>query len=701
MKKLQILFALFFVLQLQAQVISEFIHVDQFGYLPNSNKVAVLSNPQVGYNSAFSYTPSSSLEIRNATTDALVLTIEPQVWNNGNTHTTSGDKGWWLDFSALTQEGTYYIIDVANKERSSSFTISEAIYTDIIKAAGRMFYYNRCNLDKAEPYAEGWTDGMNFNNALQDYNVRFIEDPANSAIEKDLSGGWFDAGDYNKYVTFASPALHDLLWAFADNSIAFGDHWNIPESNNGVPDILDEVKWELDWLLKMVNPDGSAHIKMGSQNYSENSASPPSNNIDQRFYGPTCTSASIAVAGVFAHAALTYKDIDGFEEYSELLTQYAIAAYQYAQPFIVNNTLQTNCDDGSIVAGDADRTIEQQQNEFLSAAVYLFALTEDTTYESYIIDNALSTEPIENNFWGVGTTVLNDALLLYSTLPDANATTVNAITNSITTTVTNNYNGFFGFNDADLYRAFMPEWSYHWGSNSPKAAYGNLNQLIVNRNIAPSQNDNFNNYVDEAIHYFHGVNPQGLVYLSNMYAYDAERSVNEIYHGWFADGTDYDNALTSTIGPAPGFMTGGPNRNFSVASLSPPFGQPDQKSYLDFNDDFPNNSWEISEPAIYYQAAYIRLLANRVDAEQVLATDDRIIKPTRFTIYPNPAETSITIPELIPGDRVVIFTSEMREVKNFTVVDRTPIDITDFASGLYFLKISSNKGTGFLRLVLK
>ena len=696
---------LFFVCLLSfsmyGQSISPFIHVDQFGYLPNSDKVAVLSNPQVGYNSNLVYTPSAVLEIRNSTTNAMVLEIAPQTWNNGDTHDASGDQGWWLDFTELTQVGTYYIIDVPNNERSSSFTISEATYTNVMKAAGRMFYYNRCNLEKAEPFAQGWTDGTNFNNSLQDYNTRDIDDPNNSDLEKDLSGGWFDAGDYNKYVTFASPALHDLLWAYEENPDAFGDDWNLPESNNGVSDLLDEIKWELDWLLKMNNTDGSTHIKMGSQNFNENIASPPSANTDQRFYGPTCSAASIAVAGVFAHAAMVYGTIDGYEDYSQILEQRAVTSYQYAKTFIDTNTLQTNCDDGSIVAGDADRTINEQKNEFLVAAVHLFALTDNEDYNTYIVDNALSTSPIVDEFWGVDTIMVNDALLLYTTLPDANVAISTSITGSIATRVANNYNGFFGFNGDDLYRAFMPEWSYHWGSNSPKAAYGNLNQLIVKRNVAPAQNEDFNRYIDEAIHYFHGVNPQGIVYLSNMYSHGAGRSVNEIYHTWFADGTEYDNALTSAIGPAPGFLAGGPNRNFTIETLSPPFGQPDQKSYLDFNDGYPNNSWEISEPAIYYQAAYIRLLANRVDAEQLLAVASVNAVTSVFNVYPNPAETIITIPELTSGDAVAIFTSEMRKIEDLSFLDTNEIDVSSYASGLYFLRIISKKGTGFLRLLIK
>lgn len=114
----------------------------------------------------------------------------------------------------------------------------------------------------------------------------------------------------------------------------------------------------------------------------------------------------------------------------------------------------------------------------------------------------------------------------------------------------------------------------------------------------------------EQVHYFHGVNPQGMVYLSNMYAFGGDRCANEIYHTWFNDGTIYDNALTSPNGPAPGYVVGGPNADYTIGSQSPPFGQPRQKSYLDFNTGWPTNSWEITEPAIYYQAAYIRLLAH-------------------------------------------------------------------------------------------
>ena len=114
----------------------------------------------------------------------------------------------------------------------------------------------------------------------------------------------------------------------------------------------------------------------------------------------------------------------------------------------------------------------------------------------------------------------------------------------------------------------------------------------------------------EILHYLHGVNPLNLTYLSNMYAYGAENSVNEIWHDWFSDGTEYDNALASDKGPAPGYLTGGPNKNYT-GSASPPLGEPYQKAYKDWNDG-ADRAWEITEPSIYGQSAYLKLLSKFV-----------------------------------------------------------------------------------------
>ncbi|MEQ1359238.1 glycoside hydrolase family 9 protein, partial [Salmonella enterica] len=85
---------------------------------------------------------------------------------------------------------------------------------------------------------------------------------------------------------------------YQENPPAFGDDFDIPESGNGVPDILDEVRWETDWLEKMQFPDGSAALKVGETVYA--AAAPPSSDRNTRYYIPSCTSSTIAVAGMFA-----------------------------------------------------------------------------------------------------------------------------------------------------------------------------------------------------------------------------------------------------------------------------------------------------------------------------------------------------------------------------------------------------------------
>ncbi|MEM9822032.1 MAG: glycoside hydrolase family 9 protein [Bacteroidota bacterium] len=598
-----------FVLQTNAQI-SPFIHVDQFGYRTTDPKVAVLSNPQTGFNAALSYTPGSTIELKNALDGSVVWSGTPTAWNNGATHAQSGDQGWWLNFSSFTTPGDYYLYDPTNNEQSATFAIRQQMYEQVLNASMKMFYYNRCNFTKAAPFAaNGWTDGMNFMNNLQDANCRFIDDPNNSALEKDLHGGWFDAGDYNKYVTFVYPTIHNLLWAFKENANVFSDNTNIPESGNGIPDILDELKWELDWLLRMHNSDGSTILKMGSKNYAENTSAPPSANTDPRYYGPTCTSASIAAAAMFAHAATIYAAFPSMSDFADDLETAAVQSWDYFIPFFNANTLETDCDNGSIVAGDADWTITEQHEAALTAAVHLFELTGDADYNTHVQTNVPINDPIISSWWGGYKISLYDALLHYTTLPGSSSSVSSTIRNSLMTAANNNWDGFYGFSNSDLYRAFMPDAAYHWGSSSPKSAYALLNMLLVKYNINPANQNDYKRKALEQLHYFHGVNPLGLVYLSNMYDYGGDRCVNEIYHTWFADQSIWDNAITSTYGPAPGYVSGGANSSFTIASLSPPFGQPDQKSYLDFNDDWPNNSWEISEPSQAYQGIYVRHLA--------------------------------------------------------------------------------------------
>ncbi len=695
MKNILLIFMMCYAVVIQGQN-SDFIHIDQFGYLPHHTKVAIISNPEVGFNSSLAYVVGNTLEVRDAITDAVVFTGSPLVWDTGNVHSQSGDSGWWFDFSSVITPGDYYIFDPTNNESSAVFEINTNVYDKLLKTASKMFFYNRCGFVKSQPYAlPGFEDTMSF---AQDEFTRDVYDQNNTATTKDMRGGWFDAGDYNKYVTFASGPVHQLLWAYQENTSLFTDNFNIPESGNGIPDILDELKWELDWLLKMINTDGTVHLKMGSRNYAENSAAPPSTNTDTRYYAPTCTSATIAASGMLAHAAKVFGEIPSLNAYASILEDKAILTWNAVIDDLNNHTLEENCDDGSVVSGDADRDAQEQRQMALSTAIYLFDLTGDSSYNNYIIANSNDTLVLSNENWDNYNLESAEALLHYTTLANAHSALVNTILSSATTSSSNNYNNYFQFNELDLYRAYSNDWTYHWGSNLPKANMGNLNLLFKKHQINSTDTSTFELRAKEALHYFHGVNPLDLVYLSNMEDLGAENSITQLFHLWFNDGTDWDDSSSSLYGPAPGYLVGGANAYYNAnTNLTPPYNQPLQKSYLDFNNGYPDNSWELSEPAIYYQAAYIRLLSSVIlldldDTTLQNATED--LSTNEVTLTPNPSKDWIQIhTQNKESIKLSIFSTAGKLVYQKDNFTQEKINISHLKSGIYLVVIQSQDST--------
>jgi endoglucanase len=208
--------------------ITEFIKTDQFGYKPADQKIAVISDPQTGYNASLSFTPGATYEVRNWFTDAMVFSGAVTAWNSGATHAQSGDKVWWFDFSSFVTPGSYYIFDPSNNVGSYRFEIDDCIYNETLKRAMRMFYYQRSGFAKQYPYADtGFVDGASHTGIQQDLDCRLYNNNSASTT-RNLSGGWFDAGDYNKYVNFAWSALCDLLLAYQEDPGVWFDNYNIP-----------------------------------------------------------------------------------------------------------------------------------------------------------------------------------------------------------------------------------------------------------------------------------------------------------------------------------------------------------------------------------------------------------------------------------------------------------------------------------------
>ncbi len=602
-------------------VISDHIHVDQFGYRPSAQKVCVISDPQVGFNAPESFVPGSTYEVRQWHDDVSVFSAFITTWKEGVPHDQSGDKVWWFDFSSVTTPGDYYVFDPTNNVGSYRFSIGEDVYNKALNLATKMYYYQRCGAPKTTTHAGDWQDDACHIHSLQDINCRSISDPNNAAAEKDLSGGWHNAGDYNKYVTHSWSTVHDLLFAYQENPTVFSDDNGIPESGNGVPDLLDELKVELDWLVKMQQSNGAVLMKVAVPCFE--AASPASTDLTQRFYGPEQASATRAVASMFAHAAVVYRGLPNatMQAYGDNLLSKAELAWNWVQ----NNPATSSYDNSGFCSLNPEWSANDQNEALTGAAALLFAATGNTAYRSYFEDNYTSIRPYSWTYWYALQSTIQDIMLYYASLPNATDTVANNIKiNCTTSTNSNNVNMLPAWMDnMDAYRAYLKDSDYGWGSNRWKANTANIFCNMMEYNLYPSNNTHYLNAAENYVHFLHGVNPINKLMLTNMGDYGAEQSCDEIYHAWFGDGTVYDNAQTSLYGPPPGFLTGGFNPNFVPAqgTISPPQGQPHQKAYKDWNTGWPENSWELTEPTIYYQAAYIKLLSKFVSQSIVLPAE--------------------------------------------------------------------------------
>jgi hypothetical protein len=613
MRRLALLVALLLAPALHAAPPADFhFKVDQFGYPEAAVKVAVIANPIAGFDAPDPYLPPAALEVRRFGDDSLAFSGAVTSWRGGMTHAQSGDQVWWFDFSALQAPGSYYVFDPASGRGSARFDIGDAVYDGVLRQAMRSFYYQRCGSARDAVHAgASWADAACHTGPAQDRDCRAVLDPT-AASARDLSGGWHDAGDYNKYVNFADAPVHDLLLAFEEHPAVWGDDTGIPESGNCVPDLLDELRWELDWFLRMQEPDGSVLHKVSVIDFS--GASPPSADAGPRRWAEATASATISAAGACAHAAIVYRQQadPALQAYATALETAALAAWDWlaANP----GRIPSSYDNQGFVNSSAEDDAYQQATNRVCAASYLFALTSDPRFRSHV---DLNYDAVHLLQWGYAYPFemeYQDCLLYYTQTAGATAAVAADITAAYRDSMRADSLAPHRAGD-DAYRAWLGDTDYTWGSSRTKSALGSMFLDVVRHGLDPGAEAEYTAAAATYLHYMHGVNPLATVYLSNMNASGAERSVDEFYHSWFADGSDWDNAVTSRFGPAPGFVPGGANPSFRPdpayggPPIAPPENQPIQKSYASWNTSWPENSWEVTENAIGYQGAYVRLLA--------------------------------------------------------------------------------------------
>ncbi|MBX2872618.1 MAG: glycoside hydrolase family 9 protein [Saprospiraceae bacterium] len=682
------------------------LKIDQIGYLPTVDKIAVISQAQSGYNALETYEPSSTLQIRSLGDDSVVYSGDIAVWGNGQVHEQSGDKVWHFDFSEVQMQGEYYVYDPVNQVGSYPFKIADDIYNEALKLAVRTFYYQRCGTDKPETYAgAAFADGVNFMGAQQDTDCRLYSN-TDASTSRDLQGGWFDAGDYNKYVNFAYQPMVDLLFAYLYYPEIWTDDYNIPESGNGVPDLLDEVKWELDWLLRMQEVDGGILSVVGG-----GYVSPPSAETAPRFYGPATTAASYSAATMMALGSIVFEEV-GNTAYAKTLLDAAIAAYDWAG----SNPNQVFYNSGQLAAGEQQLDDYNTKMRQLTSAIFLYAKTGEGSYQTFVENNYADSHLQQWGWASMYEEPYHKAMLFYTQQFGVGSSVSDEIIGDYVNSVKNAGDHLPSYqNGEDPYLAYLGTQNYTWGSNNTKGGQANIFLNMIHFGLDTDNDEVYKAAAAGYVHYFHGLNPNNLVYLTKMEAYGGDNSCQEMYHSWFGDGTAWDN------NPPPAYVVGGPNPSYSMdgccntnscanlnnlcdaGSLTPPFGQPAQKAYKDFNTSWPQNSWQLSEPAIYYQSSYIKVLAAFTAAMTPTSAEDPETVPLKVNIFPNPTRGMIQVNALEEGIAgIKLFDAAGRLVWQQQREDfprRWELSLERFDSGLYLLEIQGRSGRRVVKKV--
>lgn len=240
---------------------------------------------------------------------AAVLTGEPVLLKNADGEVVrrldggrplpdpaSGDEVYLADLGAL--EAGEYTLEAAGEKRK--LTVRARAWDAVTNALIKGLYYQRCGCELLPEYA-----GMYAHPACHTALAAVWEDP--STMRK-VTGGWHDAGDYGKYVGPGAVTAGHLMYAWKLFGPGCSAELNIPESGNGVPDILNETRYELEWILEMQRPDGMFHHKLTKKHFA--GFIMPQDDLETEYLMPGSHCATAAACACLALASRVYRPFD-------------------------------------------------------------------------------------------------------------------------------------------------------------------------------------------------------------------------------------------------------------------------------------------------------------------------------------------------------------------------------------------------------
>lgn len=522
------------------------IKVNQVGYYCNAAKTA-----RVSYFEKFGSLDGKAFEIVSADTEKVVYTgtLPDAVYEAD----FSGEMVHIINFDAVTEAGTYYIripdagLDAAAMSprdkanglavdtlTSFQFEIGNDIYDDLLSDLTKYYYYQRQGTTIEEAYAGIFArENLHPN----DVAVKKWSDRNNPDAEVfDVSGGWYDAGDYGKYVSPGANSISDLLFAYELNPQVFeGIEMNIPETDPthaayvDAPGILSEIKYELDMLLKLEHSskDGSFYTA-ANYNSADNTIY-----IEDTLYRTSthesgasetdlrCHLATANMASTLAHAYIVYRDIPAYADYAQQCLDTSLRAWKWMNDS--SNQLNTSI-------GAANRTYtfteaDLERGRFQAAGTLYRALTlkgEDASeYEDYLIANC-GAESVNNfftsaciNYGHSGRSFLGFFQYLYGNEAPAA---------EITQTFSKYETWRKRILSYDSWGLEMADWAFWWGSNTQ--ASHTIMTLMLGDIVAYGEVcDDVKTSIDNHLHYMLGINPLSFSYVSGY----GENCVENIY----------------------------------------------------------------------------------------------------------------------------------------------------------------------------
>ena len=542
------------------------IRLNQVGMYPTQEKVAVIEGT-VG---------ARKVKITNAQTGktavkAKVLRKAISPWSK-KVRTV-------VDFSRLTQPGDY-IIRCGNEQ--ASFTVGEHALREVTKATLKAFYLNRTGVPIDAQYAGQYARPLGHPDTLVYIHPSAVSPgrPAETTISSPF--GWYDAGDYNKYIVNSAFSVSLLLCSYQHNKAYYDAlEVNIPESGNKTADLLDELYFNLRWMLTMQDPyDGGVYHKLTTPDFE--GFIMPNDCRQKRYVVQKSTAAALDFAAVMAQAARIYKGNKDYPCFAEKAARAAMAAYGWAErnPGIIYNQNKMNEKYQPAVTtgeyGDPHLT-----DEWFWAASELYLLTNDQQFA----ETAGKYQPKRFTApnWGmVETLAAYDWMTLKPETPIAancKQQLIHHCDSLVTTISTSSFQTPNGNSPKD----------FGWGCLSEGFGTNGLSLLYAHRLTGEQK------YLTAALEdaeYMLGRNATGYCYVTG---FGQKSPMNPHHRLSFADGIEK---------PFPGLLIGGPNpQQQDIADVKTYASNQPDESYADVMQSYASN-----EIAINWNASILALL---------------------------------------------------------------------------------------------